>query len=47
MIDVELNEYTAEDIRLIQELKKMGLDDEAIQKAYNETLRRRREGLPE
>lgn len=41
MISIELNKYCAEDVKLIEELKAMGLSDEAIQKAYDETQKRR------
>lgn len=44
MISIELNEYSAEDIKLIEELKAMGLDEEVIQMAYNETQKRRENG---
>lgn len=43
MISIELNEYSAEDIKMIETLKAMGLDEEIIQMAYNETQRRRQE----
>ena len=43
MISIELNKYSAEDVKLIEELKAMGLDEETIQTAYNETQRRRQE----
>lgn len=42
MISIELNEYSAEDVKLINELKAMGLSEETIQMAYNETQRRRK-----
>lgn len=46
MITIELNEFCAEDARLIGELKKMGIDEEVIQMAYNNTQKRRiEEGL--
>ncbi len=46
MITIELNEFCAEDVRLIGELKQMGIDEEAIQIAYNNTQKRRiEEGL--
>ena len=40
-INIELNEYSAEDVKLINELKKFGLSEDVIQAAYNETQRRR------
>ena len=46
MITIELNEFCAEDARLIGELKQMGIDEEVIQMAYNNTQKRRiEEGL--
>lgn len=46
MITIELNEFCAEDARLIGELKQMGIDEETIQMAYNNTQKRRiEEGL--
>lgn len=36
MITIELNEFCAEDARLIGELKQMGIDEEAIQIAYKQ-----------
>lgn len=47
MISIELNKYSAEDVKLINELKAMGLDEETIQMAYNETQRRRQGGKDE
>lgn len=35
MITIELNKYSAEDIKLIKELQAFGLSDEEIQKAYD------------
>lgn len=43
-IKIELNQYSAEDVKLINELKEFGLPDEFIQKAYDETQKRREEG---
>ena len=43
MVTIELNEYSAEDVKMIETLKAMGLDEKVIQMAYNETQRRRRE----
>ena len=40
-IKIELNQYSAEDVKLINELKEFGLPDEFIQKAYDETQKRR------
>ena len=46
MITIELNEFCAEDARLIGELKQMVIDEEVIQMAYNNTQKRRiEEGL--
>lgn len=46
MITIVLNEFCAEDARLIGELKQMGIDEEVIQMAYNNTQKRRiEEGL--
>lgn len=46
MITIELNEFCAEDARLIGELKQMGIDEEVIQMAYNNTQKKRiEEGL--
>ena len=46
MITIELNEFCAEDARLIGELKQMGVDEEVIQMAYNNTQKKRiEEGL--
>lgn len=46
MITIELNEFCAEDARLIGELKQMGIDEDVIQIAYNNTQKRRiEEGL--
>ena len=44
MVIIDLRKTTPEDIRLIQELQASGLSDDMIQKAYNETIRRREEG---
>lgn len=35
MIEIKLNEYSAEDVKAIQELKAMGFSDEQIQKWYD------------
>ena len=43
MVTIKLNEHSAEDVKLIEELKAMGLSEETIQRAYNETQRRRQE----
>lgn len=40
MVTIKL-ESTAEDIHIIQELKKIGVPDDVIQMAYDETMRRR------
>lgn len=35
MIEIQLNENTAEDVKAIQELRAMGFSDEQIQKWYD------------
>ena len=47
MISIELNNYSEEDVKLINELKAMGVDEETIQKVYNETQKRRQEDKDE
>ena len=42
-IIVKLNEYSAEDVKIIRELQAMGMPDEAIQKAYDRTQKERGE----
>ena len=41
MIDLKLNEHSSEDFLVIQELQKMGVPDEIIQQAYENTLKAR------
>ena len=43
MINMELDANTAEDWKIILELQKMGIPDEAIQIAYDNTVRKRKE----
>lgn len=35
MVNIKLNEHTAEDVKCIQELQAMGIPDEIIQKYYD------------
>lgn len=41
MIEIQLNEHTAEDVKLIQELKQMGVPEDIIEAAYNNTQKAR------
>lgn len=41
MVTMTLNEHTADDYKSIQELKSMGVPDETIQTAYNNTQAKR------
>lgn len=43
MISIELNKYSADDVKLIKELKAMGLDEDTIQMAYDKTQKLRKE----
>lgn len=43
MIELHLNEYTVEDLKIMSELKKAGLPDEVIQAAYDRTVQIREE----
>lgn len=43
MITIKLDDFSAEDFKIIQELKKEGLPDEIIQMAYNQTIERRKD----
>lgn len=43
MITIKLDDFSAEDFKEIQELKKSGLPDEIIQMAYNQTIERRKD----
>ena len=43
MIELRLNEYTVEDLKIMAELKKAGIPDEIIQTAYDITVKRREE----
>ena len=45
MITIELNEHSAEDVKLIQELQKAGVPDDLIQKAYDAGLRNQAEWI--
>ena len=40
MIDIKLDEHTTEDVKAIQELRRFGFSDEAIQKMYDDQKRR-------
>jgi hypothetical protein len=42
MIKIELNEFTAEDVKLINELKDLGLPEEQIQALYDREQKRRK-----
>lgn len=42
MVKIELNDFSAEDFQYIQELQAMGLSDELIQLAYNNTQDKRK-----
>lgn len=42
MVKIELNDFSAEDFKYIQELRAMGLSDELIQLAYNNTQDKRK-----
>ena len=35
MITIQLNEYSAEDVKRIQELQAIGVPDDVIQRAYD------------
>lgn len=41
MITIKLDDFSAEDFKIIQELKKEGLPDELIQMSYNNTVAKR------
>lgn len=43
MINIELNDQTAEDVKLINELKGLGLPEEYIQQLYDQEQARRKE----
>ena len=43
-IKIELNEMVAEDVKLIQEMRALGVSEDVIQRAYEETQKRRNEG---
>ena len=45
MITIELNEHSAEDVKLIQELQKAGVPDDLIQKAYDAGQRNQAEWI--
>ena len=44
MIDINLNKHSVEDVKAIRELKEMGVPDDVIQKAYDNTQERRKAG---
>lgn len=41
MINMELNEHTAEDVKEVQELRRLGVPEEVIQTAYDNTQAKR------
>lgn len=41
MITIQLNEHSAEDSKYIQELRELGVPDDVIQKAYDNTQKKR------
>lgn len=41
MITIQLNEHSAEDSKYIQELRELGMSDDVIQKAYDNTQNKR------
>ncbi len=43
MIEIQLNENTAEDVKAIQELRAMGISDEQIQEWYNNSQKNTRQ----
>ena len=47
MVTIKLDSEAAEDVRLVQELKRMGVPDDVIQMAYNETIKRREQEVKE
>lgn len=47
MVTIKLDREAAEDVRLVQELKRMGVPDDVIQMAYNETIKRREQEAKE
>lgn len=47
MVTIKLDREAAEDVRLVQELKAMGVPDDVIQMAYNETIKRREQEAKE
>lgn len=44
MIKIELNDFTAEDVQLIQQLKELGLSEDYIQELYDREQKRRNGG---
>ena len=44
MITIKLDKHSGEDVKLIQELRALGLDEETIQKAYDRTVEKREKG---
>lgn len=47
MVTIKLDSEAAEDVRLVQELKRMGVPDDVIQMTYNETIKRREQEVKE
>lgn len=43
MIDISLDDLTSEDINALLYLREMGIPDEMIQQAYENTMRKRKE----
>ena len=43
MVTIDLRKTHPEDIRLIHKLKSLGIEDNVLQEAYNETIKRRDE----
>lgn len=41
MVTIELNEHSAEDVKVIMELRKLGFSDEEIQKIYDRSKGRK------
>lgn len=47
MLNIKLNEHSAEDSKDIQELKAMGVPEDVIQMAYDNTQKKRENNLTE
>ena len=43
MINIELNDFTAEDVQLIQQLKDLGMCEAYIQELYDREQKRRKD----